>query len=124
MDLFINHTNHPSAQWSEEQLQAARQYGDVVDVPFPQIEAGLSEAEVHDMAEAAAGRIAELKPSAVLVQGEFTYSYALIRLLQMAGIRAVAACSERQTIAALNEKQETVKKSVFKFVQFRVYDNS
>ena len=123
MDLFINHTNHPSAQWSEEQLQAARQYGDVVDVPFPQIEAGLSEAEVHDMAEAAAGRIAELKPSAVLVQGEFTYSYALIRLLQAAGIRAVAACSERQTIAVLNESQETLKQSVFKFVQFRVYDD-
>ena len=123
MDLFINHTNHPSAQWSEEQLQAARQYGDVVDVPFPQIEAGLSEAEVHDMAEAAAGRIAELKPSAVLVQGEFTYSYALIRLLQTAGIRVVAACSERQTIAVLNERQETLKQSVFKFVQFRVYDD-
>lgn len=123
MDLFINHTNHPSAQWSEEQLQAARQYGDVVDMPFPQIEAGLSEAEVHDMAEAAAGRIAELKPSAVLVQGEFTYSYALIRLLQTAGIRAVAACSERQTIAVLNERQETLKQSVFKFVQFRVYDD-
>ena len=124
MDVFINHTNHPSAQWSEDQLQAARHYGDVVDVPFPQIEAGLSEAEVHDMAEAAAGRIAALKPSAVMVQGEFTYSYALIRLLQAAGIRVVAACSERQTIAALNERQETVKKSVFKFVQFRVYDNS
>lgn len=124
MAVFINHTNHPSAQWSEEQLQAARQYGDVVDLPFPQIEAGLSEAEVHDMAEAAAGRIAVLKPSAVMVQGEFTYSYALIRLLQAAGIRVVAACSERQTIAALNERQETVKKSVFKFVQFRVYDNS
>lgn len=124
MDLFINHTNHPSAQWSEEQLQAARQYGDVVDVPFPQIEAGLSEAEVHDMAETAAGQIAVLKPSAVMVQGEFTYSYALIRQLQASGIRVVAACSERQTIAALNEKQETVKKSVFKFVQFRVYDNS
>ena len=121
MDLFINHTNHPSAQWSEEQLQAARQYGYVVDVPFPQIEAGLSEAEVHDMAEAAAGRIAELKPSAVLVQGEFTYSYALIRLLQTAGIRAVAACSERQTVTTVNAKQETVRQSVFSFVRFRNY---
>ena len=121
MDLFINHTNHPSAQWSEEQLQAARQYGDVVDVPFPQIEAGLSEAEVHDMAEAAAGRIAELKPSAVLVQGEFTYSYAIIGYLLKAKIDVLAACSERCTECFVNEQQETVKRSVYKFVRFRSY---
>ena len=124
MDLFINHTNHPSAQWSEEQLQAARQYGDVVDVPFPQIEAGLSEAEVHDIAEAAAGRIAELNPSAVLVQGEFTYSYAIIGYLLQAKVDVLAACSERCTECFVNEKQETVKRSIYKFVRFRSYNSN
>ena len=32
--MFINHTNHPS-HWLDEQLAAAHQYGEVVDIPFP-----------------------------------------------------------------------------------------
>ena len=36
--MFINLTNHPSATWSEEQLKAARQYGEIVDLHFPIIE--------------------------------------------------------------------------------------
>ena len=33
--MFINHTNHSSKYWSDEQLVAARQYGDIIDMPFP-----------------------------------------------------------------------------------------
>ena len=73
------------------------------------------------MAEKALGQMLPLEPSAVLVQGEFTYSYALIKLLQEAGITVLAACSERQTVTTVNAKHETVRQSVFSFVQFRSY---
>ena len=36
--MFINHTNHPSQYWSDEQLDAGRQYGVIMDMPFPQID--------------------------------------------------------------------------------------
>ncbi|MGM9580864.1 MAG: CRISPR-associated protein [Anaerovibrio sp.] len=121
MGIFINHTNHPSASWSEEQLQAARQYGRVIDVDFPAVEAGWDEAAVDSLARETAGRILAMQPSAVLVQGEFTYSYALIGYLLKAGADVLAACSERCTECFVNERQETIRRSVYKFVRFRSY---
>ena len=121
MGIFINHTNHPSASWSDEQRQAALAYGEIMDIPFPSIAADLDESQVQVMAEKALGQMLPLEPSAVLVQGECTYSYALIKLLQEAGITVLAACSERQTVTTVNAKQETVRQSVFSFVQFRSY---
>ena len=44
--MFINHTNHPSQYWSDEQLTAAHQYGEVVDIPFPLIDPTLSSNEI------------------------------------------------------------------------------
>ena len=33
--MLINLTNHPLSKWDEAQLQAAAQYGECVDIPFP-----------------------------------------------------------------------------------------
>ena len=44
--MFINHTNHPSQYWSDEQLAAAHQYGEVVDIPFPLIDPALHSDEI------------------------------------------------------------------------------
>ena len=44
--MFINLTNHPSADWSEEQLKAAHQYGEVVDLSFPDIKPYYTKEEV------------------------------------------------------------------------------
>lgn len=121
MRVFINHTNHPSANWSEAQLKAAEKYGRIRDIPFPAIEPDWDEAEIGRMAREQAKHIVAYEPAAVLVQGEFTYSYALIGLLQKAGIEVLAACSRRCTESVVNEQQETVCRSVFRFVRFRRY---
>lgn len=121
MRVFINHTNHPSALWSEAQLKAAERYGRIRDIPFPAVEPEWDEAEIGRLAREQAERIVADEPAAVLVQGEFTYSYALIGLLQKAGITVLAACSRRCTESSVNEQQETVCRSVFRFVRFRRY---
>ena len=121
MRNFINYTNHPSANWSEAQRQAAQIYGEIMDMDFPEIEPQWDEEQVASLACQQAEEIIALKPAAVLVQGEFTFSYALISLLQQAGIRVLAACSQRCTESVINEKQETIRRSVFKFVRFRQY---
>ena len=41
--MLINFTNHPAARWSEAQRMAARQYGAVVDLPFPEVDPAASE---------------------------------------------------------------------------------
>ena len=121
MRNFINYTNHPSANWSEAQRQAAQLYGDIIDMDFPEIEPHWDGEQVASLACQQAEEIIIQKPVAVLVQGEFTFSYALISLLQQAGIRVLAACSQRCTESVINEKQETIRRSVFKFVRFRQY---
>ena len=36
--MFINLTNYSSEKWSEKQLNAARSYGEIVDIAFPLID--------------------------------------------------------------------------------------
>ena len=115
MTEFINHTNHPSSRWEEGQRQAAEAYGTVVDLPFPRIPA------VHRLAEENAQEILARKPMAVLVQGEFTYTFALVCLLKAAGIAVLSACSERLVRERTDENGEIVRESRFVFRRFRAY---
>ena len=121
MNKFINYTNHPSINWSEAQLQAAKIYGEIIDMAFPEIDPHWDEEQMAFLACQQAEKIIAQKPVAVLVQGEFTFSYMLISLLLQADIKVLAACSQRCTESVINEKQETIRRSVFKFVRFRQY---
>lgn len=120
MSCFINHTNHPSSQWNEDQKKAAARYGEILDLPFPSIPPNASAEEVSAMAEDMFHRMLRLRPCVVLCQGEFTYSYALIRLLRKEGISVVAACSERD-VTEWNEGETSQKSVRFRFIQFRQY---
>jgi len=118
--MFINHTNHPSQYWSDAQLDAGRQYGVIMDMPFPQIDPMASSAEISQLAQEYAARIIALHPTAVLCQGEFIYCHALVERLFAVGITVVAATSERVVEESygdgVNEKIVN-----FQFVQFREY---
>lgn len=118
--MFINHTNHPSARWGEEQKQAAEIYGGILDVPFPNIPPEMSGVAVAALAEEEGSKILSMNPSAVLCQGEFTYSYHLIRFLKSHGILVLAACSMRD-VREWEENRESHKSVIFRFVQFRAY---
>ncbi|MBR1670317.1 MAG: hypothetical protein IJ695_06420 [Butyrivibrio sp.] len=91
------------------------EYGEIVDVPFPSIEALASEEEISKLAEEYVDRIRNLVDAdgAVMAQGEFTLTYAVIRMLKAGGIKVVSACSERDSIESIDETGNTVRKSVF-----------
>ena len=120
--LLINHTNHLSDSWPlAEQQAAAAAYGRVVDLPAPVIAADCSEDQIEALAEAYVERILEWQPAAVLCQGEYCYTYAVVHRLRDAGITVLAACSERM----VEERQEadgSVRRvSRFCFTRFRRY---
>ena len=121
MNEFINHTNHPSDRWDEPQRRAAEVYGVVRDLPFPAIPASWGEAEVMQRAEENARAIIAFHPAAVLVQGEFTYTYALVTLLKAAGLIVLSACSERHVKGHSAESGAIVRTSQFVFCRFRTY---
>lgn len=119
--MFINLTNHKNILWSQEQREAAlRMGGEIMDMPFPAVEAEATEGEVEKLADRIVRKIRALHPDMVLCQGEMTLTHRLVSLLGKAGIRTCAACSERN-VQEKTVGNETIKQAVFKFVRFREY---
>ena len=110
MQCFVNFSNHPSTQWSDAQLAAARRFGKVLDLPFPSVPPTLDERSVLSLAEQYVDKILQLNPTAVMCQGEFSLCFAVTRLLQRKEVAVLCACSER-----------VENKSEFVFVRFRNY---
>lgn len=126
--LFINLSNHRSEDWSGEQIKAAKAYGTIVDLPFPAVPAEADEIQVADLAEDYRRKVLELASQAekttVMLEGEFTFTYALVRLLQKDGIPVYAACTARDVTEEQDEQGRTVRRSTFRFVRFRRYEAS
>lgn len=141
--LMINLTNHPSAKWSGDQRKAALEYGTLIDLPFPRISASDSVQSVQKLADEYVRRIMELghrmedtdtasdkysvplyRKITVCIQGEYTFTYAMVVRLKKIGIKAVTACSDRDAREKVNEDGSVTKESVFRFRQFREYEPS
>ena len=116
--MFINLTNHPSSGWSKEQLKAAQEYGDVIDLSFPNIEPHFTSKEINELAEITIDGIKVLDNAPVVhVMGEMTFTYAIVSRLKAKGITCVASTTER----IVKMMPDGKKISEFKFVQFREY---
>lgn len=118
--FFINVSNHPSSKWSESQFCAAKAFGEIVDLPFPQIDPFFSHDQVDGIVKEYVGRISEIAPDgkAVLhIMGEMTFTFALVHRLKSLGYRCVASTTERKVV----EKDNNVKETTFEFIQFREY---
>lgn len=116
--MFINLTNHPSSGWSEVQLKAAQEYGEVVDFSFPPIEPFYTSENINELANEVVEGIRALDSNLVVhVMGEMTFTYAVVSRLKALGITCVASTTERLVKMTPDGK----KVSEFKFVQFREY---
>lgn len=117
--MFINLTNHPSEKWSEEQMKAAHDYGEVVDMSFPIIEPNFTREDVLYLVKVFVEIIEGIKDdnTVVHVMGEMTFTHNLVNALKEMGIICLASTTERNTIMMPDGK----KISEFKFVQFREY---
>ena len=118
--LFLNLSNHSSDKWGEAQLDAARAYGKVVDMPFPTIDPGATTEEIYILAEEYAEEITSRYPDrdlTVHIMGEMTFCFRLVTLLHARGIRCVASTTQRKT----SELPDGTKESIFEFQAFREY---
>lgn len=128
--MLINLTNHPVESWSESQRVAAeKQFGEIIDVPFPQIE---PDAELNEVIELVAdylkkcvdmlGKIPKVgnsfgKENAIHIMGEMTFVYHFVQKISELGIVCLAATSRR----IVEEEKNGTKVSRFEFVRFRAY---
>ena len=120
--MLINLSNHPSEKWSENQLCAAHEaYGDIMDFPFPEIDAAASEDEICTLALDTANEITAIGPTAVLCQGEYSFTFAVTAGLIRRGIPVICATSVRRAIDAPMPDGSTQKQIIFRFERFREY---
>ncbi len=121
--VFINCSNHPSSEWSDEQKNAAGRDGkvEIVDILFPEVDPHWGQKKIKSKAEEVCKKIYGYNIDRVMCQGEFTLSYQIIRELKGNGINVVAACSRRETKECRKEDGTTEKKTVFRFEKFRKY---
>lgn len=119
--IFINHTNHASNNWSAEQIAAAEIFGKIIDIPFPEVPPNFDTAEVYQMALENLREFLKLSPVAVLCQGEFSYTVAMVEELKKNQIPVMAATSERIVSEVVESDGSTKRVSSFRFVRFRKY---
>ena len=113
--MFLNLSNHPSANWTPEQLDAAG--GTVVDMPFPQVDPDGDEAYIENLADEYLQKVLAMDNiSVVHIMGEMNFTFALVKKLKTHGIRCVASTTQRETV-----EKDGLKISKFKFIRFREY---
>ena len=118
--ILINLSNHPTAGWSEAQLAASMPYGDLVDMPFPQVDPSIDEEALRTLVDVYAAQVAAYRDEhsvTVHLMGEMTFCFALINRLRGEGITCVASCTERM----VELLSDGVKRATFQFVRFREY---
>ena len=119
--MFINLSNHSSENWNEEQMAEAHKYGDVIDIHFPAVDPRADSEEIDRKVEELYAQVMAYEKPVVMLQGEFILTFRLVTKLKAAGLRVVAACSERNTVEEIDEEGNTVKKIRFEFVGFKEY---
>lgn len=119
--LFINLSNHPSSQWKEEQLCAARDFGEIMDMPFPQVNPDAMAEDVNSIANDLVDKIKVLESDndvVVHVMGEMGLTYCIVKKLSAIGIRCVCSTSYR----IVKEEDEGKRLVEFHFNKFRDYE--
>ena len=119
--MLINCSNHPSHLWGPSQREAASAYGEILDIPFPQVDPGLDEEGIRQLAGDYAARIEALNADAVFLAGEFTFLFMLVDKLLKDGENVICACSKRETEEVLRADGASEKRTVFLFERFRKY---
>lgn len=120
--MLLNCSNHPYATWSDCQREVAQlQYGEVVDLPFPQVGPTWGMDALRREVGAYADEIEAISPEAVFAAGEYTFLFMLVDRLLADGVEVVCSTSRRNTVESKDEDGNNVKRSVFVFERFRPY---
>ena len=119
--MLINCSNHPSQLWAAAQKEAAKAYGEILDMSFPQVDPCLSTEDIRPLVREYAEKIECLKADAVFLAGEFTFLFMLADKLLKDGVRVLCACSRRDTEEFVRPDGSIEKRSSFVFERFREY---
>lgn len=120
--MFVNISNHPSAEWPALQLAAAKDIGgEIRDIVFPNVSIYAGDTWIGTTADQLAAEVPE--GATVMAQGEFALTFALTTRLKARGISVVVAVTERRAEDRTKPDGTTEKVAIFAFVRFRNVPN-
>ena len=118
--VLINFSNHPSQKWETKQLEAAKIYGKIEDLSFPDIDPNMNVKELQALSTEYVQMIQEKAENyqvTVHIMGEMTFTFMVVSRLKEMGIKCIASTTERKT----SYNSDGTKLSDFTFVKFREY---
>jgi len=117
--MLINLSNHPSSSWNEKQKKEALKYGNILDIPFPDISPDIGTEDVEKSAQSyfkLCKDTASPDKATIHIAGEPVFCFLLIQLLLKENYTCIVSTTERIVREENNEKI-----SVFEFNRFRKY---
>lgn len=119
--MLINLSNHPSKNWETAQIEAASQYGEIIDITFPNIPPYWDTVQVEKLSKEYFKHIKEIKKTekekpVIHIAGEPVFCFLLINILLKEDYIVFTSTTER-----IVEKINNEKISVFKFKKFRKF---
>ena len=128
--VFWNLSNHPiSGTWAPGQYEAAQEWEGLRleprDFPFPAVAPTADAEEVIQLAEAALQALVAAGATVgepVLVMGEFTLVYQLVKRLIRRGLVPITATTHREATQELLGDGSVGMAHRFRFVRFRRYE--
>lgn len=118
--IFINLSNHPSKNWDKQQINAAKQYGEIIDIKFPAVDPNISEKDITTLSDKVVDNIlSKYKNSHIYIHimGEMTLTYKIVQRLKANDIVCLASSTDR-IVEDVSDGEKLVK---FDFVRFREY---
>lgn len=118
--MFINFSNHSLSTWTEKQIKAAKEYGELEEIVFPNINPQFTTEQVQMLATDYVAKILtnySIENLTIHVMGELTFCFSVVQQLKEKGVRCVASTTER----IVEETADNKKVTQFSFVQFREY---
>lgn len=89
---LVNCSPYPFAEWPiNHQNRAKEQFGQVQDIPFPSIAPTISAEVFAALVETYFRKIKALRPTAVHLMGELTFTFALVQRLQRVGVECLVS---------------------------------
>ena len=102
-------------------MDKAKEFGEIIDLPFPFIEPTSTSKHIDAMVENYYLKVKEYKNPVVMLMGEFVFTFRLITKLKKDKIKVLSARSKREVQEEVQDDGSVVKKSVFQFIDFIEY---
>ncbi|WP_407445922.1 hypothetical protein [Fibrobacter sp.] len=119
--MFFNLSNHPHTNWGNTQLKAAHKWGEIIDIPFPDVKGQSSEQDILVSAQKCLQELKVAADDAIFVAGEYGTVFPIVDELLDQGKTVLSSVSINELDYRTGENGAHERTIRFNFVNFVPY---